>query len=454
MDLSTPRVRTRTSVEDFPTSYKRKVWSKVTPTTPQSTYFVSTVSVEHRSGYSRTDERIEDWVTPDFKKLSRQGRIINNPLKINRETYYDRPRHQYFADYVRSPAYVWTTNDPNLDPPYIEMGIVGSENFGTLTSSTLLGDPTLSTSFAADPIINLVHAAEVATTKAYANIDLSRIDALVMAAEGRETVAFISHLMFDALKIFKMAWRLDLRRALLKAQSLKTYTNKHMHYKRKLDALANRYMECRYALRPLVSDVRNVLKLLEPNPVPDRYTFRGKYVEKGEVDSGEYLLTTGSYWKRYARKVTSREVTARAGVLTAIGNVSALQTFGLDNILESIWETIPLSFVADWFFNVGETIAALTPEYGVKELASWVTIEDKIVRRKFVTRNEVTYVPANPSQYYRYSITGCEIGHNSYNKERIVGVRPSIFPTTKVNLDAFKLLDLSIIIRQFSKKLS
>lgn len=228
-----------------------------------------------------------------------------------------------------------------------------------------------------------------------------------------------------------------------------------MHVKKSLKSLEKGYMQCRYAVRPLVHDVEDVMKYFTTPELNKawRFTSRGKVKMVSEVVSPETLHYSSTYARFYGHTSINRKTTCRAGVLNSLGSdYSIAQNLGLDNLFGAAWELIPMSFVADWFFNISDTIASLTPEYGVKELASWVTIEDIITRKKDITRRTLLSNPSPPS-YYRYDINNCYVCKISYTKQRIVGVSPCVYPKFILRINALKLLDLGIICKQLCKKL-
>jgi hypothetical protein len=67
-------------------------------------------------------------------------------------------------------------------------------------------------------------------------------------------------------------------------------------------------------------------------------------------------------------------VKVRANILYEIDN---RQHFGLSfqEIPIAVWELLPYSFVADWFFNIGDYVQAITPKPGVKLLGGSYTVE-------------------------------------------------------------------------------
>jgi hypothetical protein len=116
-----------------------------------------------------------------------------------------------------------------------------------------------------------------------------------------------------------------------------------------------------------------------------------------------------------------------------------------------MWELTPFSFIADWFFNIGQTISSWTPNPGVKELASWVTTVEEdfceITSPAFARTYDVyTYEDS-------YSGSGIKMSKKVKTITRTPSPTKSIMPRFKLKLNAFKLLDLAIIGKTlFSKK--
>jgi hypothetical protein len=202
-------------------------------------------------------------------------------------------------------------------------------------------------------------------------------------------------------------------------------------------------MEARYAIRPLVYDLHGVAAALQKERGYERRTFRGyaedrKYGEATtEVDSGPII----DEWLHTKELVVS----ARAGVLCDV-SISDISVFGIDQIAETVWELVPWSFVADWFINTGDWIAAHTPNAGVTQRASWVT-----VRRVLTSTQSVTGHRWDLEE----GITGGDLTRplSRFSREELFldrRINPSIstWPSSKLRLDGYKLADLGIMLRR------
>jgi hypothetical protein len=316
---------------------------------------------------------------------------------------------------------------------------------GGYPSSALFTD--LGLTFPSAPLLNVESLKARALRKAWAGQELSTFQTMVFAAELKESVASIR----------------DLYKGL--AKLLRNFRNSACQLKKLASAkeIAERHMYLRYALRPMIYDIVAAIETLEgkTKSIGERFTSRG-YTEDRITTNTPRVFNYASYIDGACLRrltiefnvMTDVKVEVRSGVLSQITALSTLNKWGLDQPLEALWEIIPLSFVLDWFFDVGTAIAAFTPEYGLKALASWSKVST------LTTRN-VTLVSAGSSMdtvgtgytaTTSYDLDGFSYMETSLKTERIPEPRLSIIPNFKVKLDPLKVIDLAIIAQQFLRK--
>lgn len=367
----------------------------------------------HQTTLSST---INDVVTADFRKRIRNGEIINNPFnKSDTETYYPPA-----AAHDRS----FTMTD-GVAP----RGWVGTVVSGDIAMADTYCIGTSVPGFSSAVVAERSRVIDLAVVKAHANIDTSEMLALATLAESRKTVDFFANSLMKLLKIIRAVRKLD-------ALALKRQFSKK--------ELANMYMELRYAIRPLFYDVNGLLDSLEAEVRSyDRKTFRG--YASGSVKANDSVPDTPVGWElkaTIARNCTYT-VSARAGVLCST-NVTNAQIFGIDRIAETAWELVPFSFIVDWFLNVGTAIAALTPNAGVVQRASWVTVKEEITETNTMASIVSTLVGYDRTNSVSWST---KYGYKQKLLERIVDPTLNVWPTIGVRLDTFKIADLGIILK-------
>lgn len=116
---------------------------------------------------------------------------------------------------------------------------------------------------------------------------------------------------------------------------------------------AQRWLEVQYAWTPLLRDVNGALELVsKPSIEPLLFKVTGSVMEKfNKVDNSRMTARSQEghiiYGRRVSKAIYYYAVTDPAAVLA--------QQIGL-NPAAAIWETIPWSFVIDWFLTIGNAI--------------------------------------------------------------------------------------------------
>lgn len=380
------------------------------------------VSNHTHSGPSHSSsESTQDVVTPNWTRRRNNGEIINNPFVRTRTT-------------VRPPQATAYAREATSYSSGAERGWNGYVQFGALPMNTIyqLDLLTNDTSISEEVSAAKQSVIDIAVQKAYANIDASEMLALATAAESKKTVESLLSCARRILKIARAARKLDIKRL------------KREIYPQELQ---DRYMELRYALRPIVYDMVGVMKVVDTISTPsDRHTARGfKQVTLEHSDVIANHIFGGTIADTTRTRV--HEITARAGVLSQV-KMSYSAALGLTQLPETAWELFPLSFVIDWVLNIGQAIAALTTNAGLTQLASWVTVIEKITYT-----NKMGNTRPLTTAYTRTNklVHTAEYGVTVERQERIVDPSLYVWPTFEVNLNAYKINDLVNIIGQITK---
>lgn len=351
-----------------------------------------------------------DVVTPGFLRKMRSGMIINHHMEKH-DTWYTRG--------------IMTVNrgcvDRSSTTPYTYSGYIQ-------TGTSVIGDPS-SWYYPLAPSVDENVIAQ-AITDAWASISLNESDILVQIAESKKTVYSLISILRHVMKIVRNVEQLKLR-ALMKEISPKE--------------LANRWMECRYALRPLMYDARGIITAYYSDYKRQkmRQTFRAYASDVANTSETDVLLWSSSAGTLRGNATASRTIEVRAGVLTFVESLQTLGLWGFTEPFEAAWELIPYSFIIDWFFNVGKLLASWTPNIGFKTLASWYVVTDYTYLMCQLTSG--TNIPTRNYWDYRY-VSG------SYSKTDVFKYRcpnpdrPGL-PSIQFHLSKPKLLDLGIILK-------
>lgn len=375
------------------------------------------------TGY--VSQTVIDFVTENWQSKRDAGEIVNNPFSSNKLTLTITDPGWLSHKYYKKNGTTCGSHTPSQthDLHTYHEGI-----WRPNTPTKPVMDTTSRASIAA-----LVK--DLAVTQAFAHVDVSEMMALATAAEAGKSVDSMAAISRKAYKIFRNVRRLNIR-ALREEISLKE--------------LSDRYMEARYALRPLIYDAYGIANSVQANRGRIRRTFTGYEVRKGsvQVSSITNVLLAPMIYGDWARTL-EYEISARAGVLCDV-EVTDLSVFGIDQLAETAWELVPFSFIADWFANTGDWIAAHTPNAGIRQLASWVTVRERVSTTCTLVNTRST---AASSGFVLNSLTlpACKFAWEELVLTRIVEPAISTWPRFDLNLDGWKLTDLGIILRNITK---
>lgn len=126
--------------------------------------------------------------------------------------------------------------------------------------------------------------------------------------------------------------------------------------------MASRWLQYQYGVIPTMMEVNGLLELIHQK------LWEGQYLISGKVSTTEMRTWTSSL---NSVTKTGRTTVIRKNTFSYFVDSSTLRTLsqsGISNPAALVWETIPYSFVIDWFLNVGDYLSSLDALVGVKEL--------------------------------------------------------------------------------------
>ena len=213
----------------------------------------------------------------------------------------------------------------------------------------------------------------LAATKAYANVKQPEVDGTVALLELRKTVEGLLNPL-ASVKQFLFGYRSKRRPHKNQERNAKRVAG---NVRTAAKAASEQHLAIIFGIMPFVSDVNKTLKALrEFNPSPERYTARGsssdvahqsRYLQQNEPANNN--LVGG------ATITHTRTVTSRAYVLYEFETLLETQLgISLDEVPRALWKTLTMSFLIDWFVNVSDFVASMTPKVGVKVLAEGLSV--------------------------------------------------------------------------------
>lgn len=203
------------------------------------------------------------------------------------------------------------------------------------------------------------HAMQMlARSRAIQKVRDSDFQLSVALAESKKTFSHLAESAVTLFKAYRAVKRGDLKGFLQQVMTPQSNFNERGIRKSFFSSrdAAQRWLEVQYAWTPLLKDVNGALELLsKPSIEPLLFKVTGSVMEKfNEVDDSrwhdrdqEAHIING---RRVAKAIYYYAVTDPAAVLS--------QQIGL-NPAAAIWETIPWSFVIDWFLTIGTAIESI-----------------------------------------------------------------------------------------------
>jgi hypothetical protein len=181
------------------------------------------------------------------------------------------------------------------------------------------------------------------------------------------------------------------------------------------------WLEWRYAIQPLMLTVQDVLEALEPHRPKEKVQTYKKY--KPVKDSGNFRFTYNEGVHQFSWRSETRYTCGAALWITFQDDRSPWGT-SLHDVIQAGWEIVPLSFVFDWFIDVGQWLAALRD-----------TNLDIGQRYATLTKNKTVELwvdedAGDQLAYYENPMPGDPLRVTGFHMNRIIGedVTPSNLP--------------------------
>lgn len=283
---------------------------------------------------------------------------------------------------------------------------------------------TFESAFSAGEVADLVSEA---TNAALAKVGKPEVEGLVFLGELSSTLRLIQ----DPLNGIRE--EVDRFGQKLKAGKLSTYGGK---------AISSAYLAFIFGVMPLINDVNGALRAL-------RRQTTGIQLARSYVDDTKSITAVVDSTYYGIDKITWRTVTdSEIRVIAGVGweaEMALSDQFGVkfNNVPSALWELIPMSFIIDWVYNVGNVISALTAYTRGTIHGGYTTVVEDV--------NIVKTAIAHTSVSTSWTITSACADVDTMNFKRIhrVPSDPSVsLPTFRMAVNGTKIVTLAALILQ------
>jgi len=388
-----------------------------------------------------TIQHMTDTVTPAFRYLSARGLIINKPMSSSKTTVSTTSTGPMFQVTIGSVTYTgdldgygWVAGLPSLVHVRSNVSAADIDHMIAETSTRALSQIT------------------TRSVQATSTVDL---------LEFRETARYLRNPVESGTRTARAIEKAVEARARANGYSgwseaivernMGRFSKRLVQFQREAAGI---WMSARYGARPLIYSMTQISEALQSlrNP-PTRETFRSTLTKS---TNGTFSAVEGfdgiTYQANYAY---SDEVVVSAGVLTERTRAyDLIEGLGLraDQIPRGLWEAVTLSWMVDWWFNVGEVLSALTPSSSYQSLSQWVTI----TRKRNVAQSVGSY--SFPGRNTTRNGSGVNSFYEEDKSRRPVALALNVRPTYKqgalpvFSADLAKQIDtICVVIQKMTK---
>lgn len=225
----------------------------------------------------------------------------------------------------------------------------------------------------------------------------------------------------------------------------------------RLEYMRDKWLEARFGIRPLMSSIFDTMRALLNRHVTGCVTIK---VHAGAAFNKVNTQGNGSFGSPAARYTVLSD--ARATMILRFKlptNQGYMADFFSMNPAGVAWEAMPLSFVADWFWNVGQTMQAWEDWFRYSSSFSGGMFTVVVRESRFISYSGTSvypYVYWPNGQYRDYTFFQQKKGSSSCvvtrkDRQVLTQLPTPAAPVSRINLDSAKIVDLCGIISHLLK---
>jgi hypothetical protein len=218
----------------------------------------------------------------------------------------------------------------------------------------------------------VIDAVDRTTLQAYANVNSTIIDVgILFGGELKESMNMVRN---GAKQLANVRRKVQAMTQFLEDASVSKYKKTKAFF----DRASDYWMEIRMGWRPLVGtvdDLAQAAAYYRFTPQWKSFYAKEALVLPTNTDERQVISMLAPCYSGTCRRIARYDVIIRAGVFARTTVDSYPDTFGgnVYRLPTVLWELTPLSWVADYFLNIGTAIAAYTPDTQWWPRANWAS---------------------------------------------------------------------------------
>lgn len=287
---------------------------------------------------------------------------------------------------------------------------------------------------------------------------MSTYDLLTELMEAKETLSYLFSKVDGAAESLKKLASTDeeayKRGRRMNAKALLRSSDKALR------SLGGRWMEYRYAIMPLIYSFKDVNELLGTRDAVYRTERSRSFITGGFT--GEYDGSEGTYITLNSELSANVVSTVKLGYdRGALQRVVAQTAF---NPFKTGWELIPMSFVVDWFLNIGDAIASATSVNLASQTACCTSIKrieayESVLYDYTVDRSTASFAAGGPFEAQTFEFAFPRSNIVTLQRRRVESYERFLFarPKPRIHFDPYlnwkRTLDGLVLSYQPTKKL-
>lgn len=208
----------------------------------------------------------------------------------------------------------------------------------------------------------------------------------------------------------------------------------HLKLPKGFSGMTSQWLEYRYGWRQLVNDFNNLNEAIRHAKLQkNRFSERSGLLQTWQTST---VTNETWYYLNVTKTVTDKYTLSARGSVVADIEIPAFQF----NLLQTGWEVITLSFVVDWFVNVGKTLAAINFLVNARRYAACWGYKLRLDRDWHLVS------VSGRNGYVSGSVEQQMVGYGELESRHPCQV--PYFPHLVLRMDTFKVFDLIGLISQ------